>query len=174
MSNDQQLRYPIGPFAAKEGYTAIEIADNIQRIESLPQRLEEVAKSLSARQLDTPYRDGGWTARQVIHHVSDSHLNAYIRIKWTLTEDTPLIKAYDEKLWALTPEVNMDPTISLNLLKSLHAKLVALLKSIPKEKLSRQFLHPETQKHVSLERMIALYAWHGDHHLGHLKIVASK
>lgn len=106
--------------------------------------------------------------------MSDSHLNAYIRIKWTLTEDTPLIKAYDEKLWALTPEINLDPTISLNLLKGLHIKLAALLNSIPTDQLSRQFLHPETKKHVSLERMIALYAWHGDHHLGHVKIVAAK
>lgn len=174
MNNDDQLRYPIGKFSAKDVYSPEEIKSNIQRIEALPGKVETLVKSLSAKQLDTPYRDGGWTARQVIHHISDSHLNAFIRIKWTLTEPTPLIKAYDEKLWAETPEVKLDPSISIELLKALHVKFAALLSLIKREDLKRQFLHPETNKHVPIDRMIALYAWHGEHHLGHLTIVAGK
>lgn len=173
-NGDDQLRYPIGRFAPKDSYTAEEISDNIRRIESVPAKIEAVFRSLSARQLDTPYREGGWTARQVLHHISDSHLNAYIRIKWTLTEETPTIKAYDEKLWAETGEIADDPALSVNLLKALHPKFVALLRRIKPAEMGRQFVHPETKKHVSIERMIATYAWHGEHHLGHLQIIASK
>jgi hypothetical protein len=174
MNSDDALRYPIGKFAAQETYTPAEIKLNIGRIESLPAKIEEIAKSLSARQLETPYRQEGWTARQVLHHISDSHLNAYIRTKWTLTEETPLIKAYEEKDWALTPETKFDPAISITLLKALHAKWTALLYTLSADELQRAFVHPETKKEVKLERQIALYAWHGEHHLGHLKIVASK
>lgn len=173
-NNDDQLRYPIGKFAPKDSYTGEEIQENIRRIESVPAKIESVFRTLSAKQLETPYRDGGWTARQVLHHISDSHLNAYIRIKWTLTEETPVIKAYDEKRWAETPDIAEDPAISVALLKALHHKFVALLRRIRPEDMGRQFLHPETKKHVSIERMIATYAWHGEHHLGHLNIIASK
>lgn len=169
--SDDHLRYPIGKFAPKDSYTSQEIQVFISRIEALPAKIEAVAKNLSAEQLETPYREGGWTARQVIHHISDSHLNAYIRVKWTLTEETPLIKAYDEKLWAETGEIKSDPSISIQLLKALHVKFVALLKSIRPEQLDRAFTHPETKKQVSLARMMATYAWHGDHHLGHLQII---
>lgn len=171
---DEQLRYPIGKFAPRDVYTPEEIAAFIERIETLPSKIESLFSTLSARQLDTPYRDGGWTARQVLHHLSDSHLNAYIRIKWTLTEETPLIKAYNEKRWAETPEIAEDPVISVNLLKALHQKLGALLRRLGPEHTVREFLHPETGKHVSVARMIATYAWHGEHHLGHLNIIASK
>lgn len=172
MSNDDSLRYPIGKFAPKEAYTADDIKANIARIEALPAKVESIASKLSAKQLETPYREGGWTARQVLHHLADSHLNAFIRIKWTLTENTPTIKAYDEKAWAETPEIRIDPMISVALLKALHVKFVALLTSIQSQDLPKQFIHPETGKHVSIERMIALYAWHGEHHLGHLQIIA--
>ena len=174
MNNDDALRYPIGKFSIQDTYTPEEINTNIGRIESLPAKLEELAKSLSAKQLETPYREDGWTARQVIHHLSDSHLNAYIRTKWTLTEETPLIKAYEEKKWALTPETKLDPSISITLLKALHAKWTALLRTLNADDLQKAFVHPETKKQVKLERQIALYAWHGEHHLGHLKIIASK
>jgi hypothetical protein len=140
----------------------------------LPLKLEDVFKNLSSKQLETPYREDGWTARQVIHHMADSHSNAYIRVKWTLTEQTPIIKAYDEKLWAETPEIQIDPVISIQLLKPLHAKFTALLRMVKPEDLTKSFMHPETKKLVPLDRMIALYAWHGEHHLGHLKIIAAK
>ena len=174
MSNDEQLRYPIGKFTAKDSYTTEEREENIRKIESLPARVEAFAKTFTTKQLSTTYREGGWTARQVLHHISDSHINAYIRIKWTLTEDTPVIKAYNEKDWAETPEVDLDPSISINLLKALHVKFAALLRNIPADKLKREFVHPETKKNVSIERMIALYAWHGEHHLGHLEIISKK
>jgi hypothetical protein len=174
MSNDEQLRYPIGKFAPQESYTSQELQQCIVRIEALPGKIETLSRNFSATQYDTPYREGGWTARQVLHHIADSHMNAYIRFKWTLTEETPLIKAYDEKLWAETPEIKLDPQISVNLLKALHIKWVALLKLIKPEDLSRQFLHPETKKHVRLDRLIALYAWHSDHHLAHIEIISKK
>lgn len=168
---EERLQYPIGKFSPKEDYTSEEITALINTIESLPARMEVVFQKLSPNKLDTPYRDGGWTARQVIHHVSDSHMNAYIRFKWSITEDTPLIKAYNEKLWAETYEVKQDPALSISLLKALHAKWVTLLRSLTKSDLQKSFVHPETGKNVRLDRLIALYAWHGDHHLGHLKIV---
>ncbi len=174
MNNDDALRYPIGKFSPQESYTSEEIKFNIGRIESLPAKIEELAKSLSAKQLETPYREEGWTARQVLHHLSDSHLNAYIRTKWTITEETPLIKAYNEKDWAQTPETKFDPSISIALLKALHIKWTALLHTLDADALQKAFIHPETKKQVTMARQIATYAWHGEHHLGHLKIIASK
>lgn len=168
---DEKLQYPIGKFSPKENYTAEEITALISSIENLPAKVEGVFKKLSHKQLDTPYRPGGWTARQVIHHMADSHMNAYIRFKWSLTEDTPLIKAYNEKDWAETYETKMDPALSVDLLKSLHAKWITLLRSLSKEDLQKSFVHPETGKNVRLDRLVALYSWHGEHHLGHLKIV---
>jgi hypothetical protein len=174
MSSEDQLRYPIGKFAPQDSYSDQEIKDCITRIEALPAKVEALAKNLTSKQLDTPYRDGGWTARQVLHHLADSHMNAYIRIKWTITEETPTIKAYDEKKWAETPETSLDPVISLNLLKALHPKLAALLRMLKPQDIKREFFHPESKKHMRLDRVIATYAWHGEHHLGHLQIIAKK
>jgi hypothetical protein len=174
MNSDEQLRYPIGRFTANDSYTLEEVKANIKRIELVPASIETLAGKLTVKQLDTPYREGGWTARQVLHHVSDSHMNAYIRVKWTLTEETPTIKAYDEKLWAGTFETKADPAISIALLKALHAKWTVLLNGISEEQLSKQFYHPDSKKHVRIDQAIASYAWHGEHHLGHLKIVAGK
>jgi hypothetical protein len=172
--NNDVLRYPIGKFAPQESYTAEEVKANISRIERLPAELEKLAANLTAEQLDTAYREGGWTARQVIHHIADSHMNALIRFKWTLTEATPVIKVYDEKAWAETAETKLDPAISIPIVKALHVKWVALLKLLKAEDLAKEFIHPETKKNISLARLVALYAWHGEHHLGHLKIVAGK
>jgi hypothetical protein len=169
--SDESLRYPTGKFTPKESYTSEEVSTLINSIEKLPAKIEETFKKLSPKQLETSYREGGWTARQVIHHVSDSHMNAYIRFKWSLTEDTPLIKAYDEITWAETYETKFDPALSVALLKSLHAKWITLLRSLTKDDLNKSFVHPETGKNVRLDRLIALYAWHGEHHLGHLKLV---
>jgi hypothetical protein len=172
--NDEALRFPIGKFAAQDSYSQNEINTNITRIEALPNKVENIIQTFSTKQLDTTYREDGWTARQVLHHLPDSHLNAYIRFKWTLTEATPLIKAYDEKAWAETPETSLDPTASIALLKALHIKWVTLLKRLTPDDLKREFKHPESGKNISLARLIALYAWHGEHHLAHLKIVADK
>lgn len=174
MNNDDHLRYPVGKFTPKESYTSEEIHASINALELLPAEVERIAAGFTEKQLNTPYREGGWTARQVLHHLADSHLNMYIRLKWTLTEETPTIKAYDEKLWAETPEVSVHPKISIDLLKAVHTKIVALARLLSSEDLNRSFFHPETKKHVALNRMIALYAWHGAHHLGHLRIISEK
>lgn len=174
MSNDDSLRYPIGKHQGKESYSVEEVQACINRIEALPLNVEAISKSLTATQLQMPYREGGWTALQVIHHISDSHVNAYVRLKWTLTENIPTIKAYDESAWAKTPENTSAPAISIELLKAVHTKWVALLRVIPTADYGRQYFHPESKKQVRLDQAIALYAWHGEHHLGHLKIVAAK
>jgi hypothetical protein len=162
-------RYPIGKFQPQESYTAEETDAFITRIEALPAKLEAAIKGMTEQQLDTPYRDGGWTVRQVIHHVPDSHMNSYIRIKWTLTEDTPIIKAYDEKGWAVTPETKLPPDISINFLKALHVKWTTLLRQLAPADLKREYIHPDNpDKKVPLSRLVHLYAWHGDHHLAHI------
>ncbi len=166
MMNDP--RYPIGKFSAKETYAPEERNSFIDRIASLPARLEAAIHGLTNQQLDTPYRDGGWTVRQVVHHVADSHMNAYIRVKWTLTESSPTIKAYEEKGWAVTPETASDPGLSIALLKALHAKWIILFRGLSADDLGRDFIHPSTKKSVKLEQLMGMYAWHGDHHLAHI------
>jgi hypothetical protein len=162
------LQYPIGKFSAQENYTDAEIQENISRITSLPARLQAAVTGFDSVKFDTPYREGGWTVRQLIHHISDSHLNAYIRFKWTLTESSPIIKAYNEKLWAETPETKLDPQISLDLLKAHHHKWTELLKLLTPAELEKFFVHPETRKEIKLKTIIAMYAWHSDHHLAHI------
>ena len=162
------LQYPIGKFSAKESYSKEEIQLNISRIRGLPDRLQESLINFNEEKFNTPYREGGWTVRQVVHHISDSHTNAYIRFKWTLTEPSPLIKAYNEKLWAETAEVSIDPQISIDLLKALHRKWVELISRLSDNDLEKHFIHPETNKAVKLKNTLALYAWHGDHHLAHI------
>jgi hypothetical protein len=171
MLQPEQRQYPIGKFQPKENYTAAELSDFVESINSLPLKVEAVAAKLTSDLMDASYREGGWSARQVIHHLADSHMNAYIRVKWTLTEDAPTIKAYNEKAWAETPETKLDPKLSIDLLKALHAKWVALINNVNSSDLQKYFVHPESGKHVRLDRMIALYAWHGEHHLAHLNII---
>ncbi len=172
--NDDSLRYPIGRFIHQVAYTLNEVQLNINRIEQIPEKVEALIQRFGPGHWDTKYRESGWTARQVVHHMADSHMNAYIRCKWTLTEPTPVIKAYDEKAWAETPEIKLDPSLSMLFLKALHIKWTALLREIPPEDLKREYIHPDTKKNVPLDRLVALYAWHGEHHLGHLQIVANK
>jgi hypothetical protein len=162
------LKYPIGKFQPDSSYEKSAIDSFIVRIEMLPAKLIAAATTLNNEQLDTPYRDGGWTVRQVIHHVADSHSNAYIRTKWTLTEATPIIKAYAEKPWAETAETKLPIDLSLNVLVALHAKWVALAKSLSLNELSQKFIHPESKKEVRLDQMLGMYAWHGEHHLAHI------
>lgn len=169
--SDENLRYPVGKFQPKESYTAEEITKFIAAIEAAPEKIAEAFKKLSAKQLATPYREGGWTARQVLHHLADSHMHAYIRFKWTLTEASPTIKAYNEKLWAETYETTQDPALSVNLFKALHTKWVTLLRALTPADLEKYFVHPETGKQIRLDRLMATYAWHGEHHLGHLNII---
>jgi hypothetical protein len=171
MSQPEQRQYPIGKFQPKEKYTPSELSACIDLIGSLPEKIEAVASTRNAKLMDASYREGGWSARQVIHHLADSHMNAYIRVKWTLTENSPTIKAYNEKAWAETSETALDPHLSITLLHALHAKWVAVLKGLTSDDLQKHFVHPETHKEIRLDRMIAMYAWHGEHHLAHLNLI---
>jgi hypothetical protein len=161
-------RYPIGPLVKVSSLTAEQRAVCIEQVAAAPGLLRRAVAGLTGAQLDTPYRDGGWTVRQVVHHVPDSHLNAYVRFKLGLTEDTPAIKTYEEKDWARTPEVTATPVdVSLTLLEALHVRWVTLLKAMKPGDFARTIKHPEWGV-PSLDTMLALYAWHGRHHTAHV------
>ena len=165
----EKLKYPIGKLSIPSQITSTEINEWILTIERFPEKLENLVKNLSEQQLDTPYREGGWTVRQLIHHCADSHLNSYIRFKWSLTEDKPVIKAYDQDLWAELSDGKTAPILlSLNHLNSLHAKWVYLLKGLTHKDFQKTFIHPESGKEVSLKTNLAIYAWHCDHHFAHI------
>lgn len=162
------LRFPIGDFKADESISEEQRRRYIERIAGTPAKLRSAVEGLSPEQLDTPYRPGGWTVRQVVHHVPDSHLNSYIRFKLALTEDEPTIKPYDEARWAALPDSQATPVeVSLSLLESLHQRWVTLLRSLAPEDFARTLRHPERGL-VSLDWMLGLYAWHGDHHVAHV------
>lgn len=161
-------RYPIGKFSFDGSTDAAQREKLIADIEQAPAALRAAIRDLSPQQLETPYRDGGWTVRQVIHHVPESHMNAYIRFKLALTEDEPTIKPYMEDRWAETRDVRGTPVeVSLTLLASLHDRWVRLLRSLQLADWKRTFRHPEMGV-VSLEKNLALYAWHGRHHTAHI------
>jgi hypothetical protein len=168
MFDIDQPRYPIGKFAPLPSYTAEEKKRLIAEIADLPAQLAEAVKHFSKEQFATPYRDGGWTVQQLIHHIADSHMHSYIRFKWSLTEEKPVIKAYEEKTWAETIDNQLDPALSITLITAFHAKWSAMLSLLTDEAWKRSFIHPQTQKEINLERMLALYAWHGKHHLAHI------
>lgn len=166
----EQLRYPIGTYKIPQPITEKHINDWIAILEHLPQRLEDMVTPLSNEQLETPYRPGGWTVRQLVHHISDSHHHSYIRFKWGLTEDNPVIKPYLEKEWSKLFDAQSAPIqMSLDHLKAVHAKLVYLLKGLSGENLKRKFTHPEGNQETTLEENIGRYAWHGSHHFAHIE-----
>jgi DinB superfamily len=161
-------RFPIGKFHYDGPPTEAQRAQFIANIEQIPAALRAAVKGLSPQQLDTPYREGGWTVRQVAHHVPDSHMNAYVRYKLALTEDDPTIKPYAEDRWAQLADTKSTPVeVSLTLLDSLHSRWVKLLRSLKPEDWKRTFRHPELGS-VSLEKNLALYSWHGQHHVAHV------
>lgn len=167
-SNDN-LRYPIGTFAAPDLVTLEQVQTWTADLERLPADLRAVVTRLDDAQLDTPYRPGGWTVRQVVHHVPDSHLSSLIRFKWALTEDRPTIKPYDERAWAALPDYHTVPIgHSLDLLDALHRRWIGLLRSLSWEQLQREFVHPDTGSAATLELTVGAYAWHGRHHLAHI------
>ncbi len=168
---EEQLKYPIGKFTPPAEYTKEAIAGFINDIKELPTNLRKVATTLTEEQLETPYRPGGWTLRQVIHHLADSHMHSLIRFKWALTEDTPTIKPYDQDSWAKLPDSKLPIEPSLVMLDSIHQKLVALFASFTDADWDRIFVHPETKANVPLKRNLAIYAWHGKHHLAHIYAV---
>lgn len=162
-------RYPIGKFHAPESFDAASRQSALAAIAALPGELRDAVVGLDDAQLDTPYRDGGWTVRQVVHHVVDSHLNAYVRHKLAMTEDEPTIRPYDESTWAELGEARTaDPKLSLNLLAALHARWVAFLDTLAPADFERGFHHPEAKRRMSIDWSLAMYAWHGRHHMAHV------
>ncbi len=174
MSSTIDLRYPIGKvsdqkFTGKEEYSD-EIRDTlILDIQYCPNSLEHAVLNLDAHQLETPYREGGWTVKQVVHHVADSHINAYIRFKLGLTENNPAIKPYDEAAWAnLNDTASLPINISLTLLHALHTRWISIMKNMSESDWQRTVFHPEHKKNLPLWSLLAMYAWHGKHHIAHI------
>ena len=161
------LRYPVGKFVPVASLAADQRAACIEQIAAAPNEFRRAVTGLTDAQLDTPYREGGWTVRQVAHHLPDSHINAYVRFKLGITEREPAIKTYEEKEWAKTPEVRAPVGMSLDLLTALHQRWVTLLRAMSPADFSRTISHPEWGK-PSLDTMLALYAWHGRHHTAHV------
>lgn len=159
--------YPIGKFQPEEGISDARRSELIAQIADAPGKLRDALKGLDAKQLETPYRDGGWTVRQVTHHLADSHLNAYVRFKLAMTEDFPTIRPYDQKRWAETADTRGPVEASVELLDALHQRWVALLKSMSAADYQRKLNHPEMGE-VVLEKYLGMYAWHGRHHVAHI------
>lgn len=167
MSNS--LSYPIGPFTEPENITSEMIGEWIDDIAVLPTQMKAAVEGLSQEQLATTYRPEGWTIKQVINHVPDSHISSYMRFHWTLTESNPTIKAYNEKAWAtLSYHDEMPITVSLELLAAVHERWVHLLRSLSETDLEKTYVHPENGKTLKLKTTIGSYAWHGKHHLTHI------
>src|SRR5262245_25383260 len=164
----EALRYPVGRFDAAAEVEHSRRAALIDNIAAVPEKIRAAVHGLSDVQLDTPYRDGGWTVRQVVHHVPDSHLNAYIRFRLALTEDAPTIKTYNEAEWAKLPDASSAPIdLSLNLLEALHKRWVLLLRSLSEADFQRTFRHPDYGI-MTVGSLLRLYEWHGRHHVAHI------
>lgn len=163
-------RYPIGKYAP-QGFSEDHLRNWINDIRYLPTSLENAILNLDEKQLDTPYRDGGWKIRQLVHHVADSHMNAYIRFKWGLTEDHSTIKTYNEKAWAKLRDAETLPTnVSVTLLHALHARWVELLSSLTREQWDITIFHPEKKEDITLWYLLGMYAWHSRHHVAHILV----
>ena len=170
MQKLEELKYPIGTYQIPKNITEKQLADWIVVLEQLPERLEALVAPLNEEQLACPYRPDGWTVRQVVHHMADSHHHSYIRFKWALTEDNPTIKPYFEKEWAALFDTRTAPiSLSIAHLKAVHAKLVYLLRGLSQEQMSRTFVHPDGNQKSTLAENVGRYAWHGTHHFSHIK-----
>lgn len=161
------LRYPIGRFTAPASSTSGIRAAHIQTLRLLPERLKAVVDDLNDAQLDTPYRDGGWTVRQLVHHIADSHANSYVRFKLALTEDWPTIKPYDEAAWAELADSKLPIDVSLAFLTAMHQRWAVLLESLSEEDFRKGYNHPEAGRQ-NLAQVLALYDWHSRHHTAHI------
>jgi len=170
--NEKTLQYPVGKFRAPDSISPEDRARYIETIAAAPAGMRDAVCAGSIQQLDTPYREGGWTVRQVIHHVPESHMNAYIRFKLALTETDPVVKPYDEAAWAKLNDISVTPIeTSLTLLEALHQRWVILMRGMSEEDWKKKYIHPEYGRSQTLEYTLALYAWHCDHHIGHVKSV---
>ena len=161
-------KYPIGQFTCGETISSKEVQEWIDEIKTFPARLYEIVRELDEEVLENTYREGGWSIRQLVHHVADSHLNSYIRFKLALTENNPIIKPYAEDKWAELPDSHLSIEFSLALIQGLHERWVYLLENLTDVELKRTFTHPDSGV-ITLAKNIGLYAWHGNHHLAHIK-----
>lgn len=165
----ENLQYPIGKYTMPNEISGTKLIEWICILEELPAQLRTITGEMNDEQLDTPYRPEGWTVRQVVHHVADSHHNSYMRFKWALTEDHPTIKVYNQERWAQLPDVEAMPLEwSLRHLEVIHYKLVRLLRKLSNEELSKTFFHPEANKIFTLKQNVGQYAWHSRHHYMHI------
>lgn len=167
MTDQDDLRYPVGRFNAAEAATPAARAANLETLKAAPERLRAAVSGLNDAQLDTPYRAGGWTIRQVVHHLADSHANAYIRVKLALTEDWPTVKPYDEAAWARLADSREPVEGSLAIFGALHARWVALMESLKEEDFQKGFMHPALGRQT-LDASLGMYAWHSRHHTAHI------
>jgi uncharacterized damage-inducible protein DinB len=168
------LRYPIGRLETRSSLSADERRAAIDAIAATPAKLRTAVKGLTDSQLDTPYRPGGWTVRQLVHHVADSHMNAYTRFRLALTEDNPTIKPYDEAAWAELDDARTLPiAVSLDLLAGLHERLVHLLRATPAEAFPRKLNHPENGP-MTIDTLLSIYGWHGRHHTAHVSALRER
>ncbi|MEQ9374317.1 MAG: putative metal-dependent hydrolase [Imperialibacter sp.] len=169
MENLEALKFPIGDFVPPKDTSSGMRSHWIEDITHLPSQLRTAVVGLSENQLETPYRPGGWTVRQVVHHIPDSHMNSYMRFRLALTEDNPTIRPYEEQLWAELPDAaHGEIDLSLDLLEMLHKRWVVLLKAMSEEDYQRTFVHPASGKTSRLGTVLAMYSWHGRHHLAHI------
>ena len=166
--NLEQLQYPIGKFEQGVQYTSADTRSHIKILDKFPQRLKALTAKLTDSQLDTTYRPEGWTIRQVVHHIADSHANMSIRVRCALTEENPTIKGYDEALWALLPDSKLPVKSSLQIIEGLHKRAVALFKNLDKKALKKTYFHNGYQKSYEIRNVIAIYAWHSEHHYQHI------
>lgn len=167
-------RYPIEKYTAPASFTDEQISIWIGEIAALPGQMRQAVVGLNYQQFDTPYRLGGWTIRQVIHHVADSHSNCLIRFKLALTEENPTIKPYEEADWAMLPDYKMPVAPSFQMIEGIHYRWVELMKGLSEEQWSRTFYHPANQRKSMLKEALGLYAWHGRHHLAHIGLALEK
>ena len=166
-------RYPVGRWQRPQRIDANLLNEALDTLGELPGNLRAAVKHLDDEQLDTPYRDGGWTVRQLVHHIADSHMNCFLRVRWALTEDAPTIKPYDEKAWATLHDCHAAPVEwSLEVLEALHARLLMLLRSLSTAQWQRTYVHPENGA-MSLQEVASMYAWHSRHHVAHITALCS-
>jgi hypothetical protein len=166
----ENLQYPIGRFNASRSYSVEEAQDAIGQLRDFPKQLKEQVQALAAEDWEKTYRPGGWTVRQLVHHCADSHVNMYVRVKLGLTEDRPAVKGYAEDLWAELPDYAAPVEVSLQMLDALHQKLVYLMETFGPAEWERSYYHAAYEKEYVLRDVVQLYAWHGAHHLAHIRL----
>ena len=163
------LQYPIGKYQPPDNTNADLQTEWVNVLAALPSWMDACIENLDEAQLKVPYRDGGWTIQQVVHHLADSHINAYVRLKLALTEDNPIVKPYDEAAWANLPDTFLVPVnVSVTMLHTIHIRMVSLLRNMPEDAWSRTYYHPEHRRSIPIWEMVAMYAWHSKHHTAHI------